>query len=166
MLFSRTLTFFAFLDFRNEAKILNYGRIYGGGVLFAAQLLRNFNPSLSDLEAERRARNMYQVTKGDRKYEMSDIAKHLYQILYGDTNFEPVVKKTLKVLHLTKVLLDTIMETYKDMDNLIMNENGHTIVHDLEMPLSDDNQIELKDLRIICEKWIKKKTKFNPNPGK
>ena len=44
-----------------------------------------------------------------------------------------------------------------------MNENGHTIVHDLEMPLSDDNQIELTDLRIICDKWIKKKTKFNPN---
>ena len=64
MLIRPTQTFFAFLDFRNEAKILNYGRIYGGGVLFAAQLLRNFNPSLSDLEAERRARNMYQVTKG------------------------------------------------------------------------------------------------------
>ena len=78
---------------------------------------------------------MYQVTKGDRKYEMSDIAKYMYQILYGDTNFIPVVKKTLKVLHLTKVLLDAIMESYKDLDNLIMNENGHTIVHDLEMPL-------------------------------
>ena len=60
----RQLSVRSFLDFRNEAKILNYGRIYGGGVLFAAQLLRNFNPSLSDLEAERRARNMYQVTKG------------------------------------------------------------------------------------------------------
>ena len=166
MLFSRALTFFAFLDSRNEAKILNYGRIYGGGVLFAAQLLRNFNPSLSDLEADRRARKMYQVTKGDRKYEMSDISKHLYQILYGDTNFEPVVKKTLKVLHLTKVLLDAVMESYKDLENLIMNENGLTIVHELEMPLSDDNQIELKDLRILCDKWLKKKTKFNPNQGK
>ena len=97
---------------------------------------------------------------------MSDISKHLYQILYGDTNFEPVVKKTLKVLHLTKVLLDAVMESYKDLENLIMNENGLTIVHELEMPLSDDNQIELKDLRILCDKWLKKKTKFNPNQGK
>ena len=53
---------------RNEAKILNYGRIYGGGVLFAAQLLRNFNPSLSEEQAEKRAREMYQVTKGRDDY--------------------------------------------------------------------------------------------------
>ncbi len=38
---------------RDEAKILNYGRIYGAGIPFAKQLLRTFNPSLSENEASR-----------------------------------------------------------------------------------------------------------------
>ncbi len=38
---------------RDEAKILNYGRIYGAGIPFAKQLLRTFNPALSENEASR-----------------------------------------------------------------------------------------------------------------
>ena len=38
---------------RDEAKILNYGRIYGAGVPFAKQLLQSFNPTLTDAEASR-----------------------------------------------------------------------------------------------------------------
>ena len=38
---------------RDEAKILNYGRIYGAGVPFAKQLLQSFNPTLTDVEASR-----------------------------------------------------------------------------------------------------------------
>ena len=36
---------------RDQAKILNYGRIYGAGEPFARLLLMQFNPSLSDKEA-------------------------------------------------------------------------------------------------------------------
>ena len=53
-----------------------------------------------------------------------------------------------------------------DGQNCSVQTQPCLIVHDFEMPLSDDNQIVLTDLRIICEKWIKKKTKWNPNPGK
>lgn len=42
---------------RNEAKIFNYGRIYGAGVKFAAQLLKEFNPSLSEADANSTAKS-------------------------------------------------------------------------------------------------------------
>ncbi|CAR22372.1 DNA-directed DNA polymerase gamma MIP1 [Lachancea thermotolerans CBS 6340] len=49
---------------RNEAKIFNYGRIYGAGVKFATQLLKNFNPGLTDYEAKETAEKLYSSTKG------------------------------------------------------------------------------------------------------
>ncbi|KAL3229711.1 DNA polymerase gamma [Nakaseomyces bracarensis] len=52
---------------RNEAKIFNYGRIYGAGVKFAAQLLKQFNPSLSEKEAKETAVKLYESTKGKTK---------------------------------------------------------------------------------------------------
>ena len=51
---------------RDQAKILNYGRIYGAGEPFARLLLMQFNPSLSEREAAARAKHMYGQTKGSR----------------------------------------------------------------------------------------------------
>ncbi|KAK6460760.1 mitochondrial DNA polymerase catalytic subunit [Scheffersomyces coipomensis] len=49
---------------RGDAKVFNYGRIYGAGVKFATRLLKQFNPKLSDREAEKTARELYAKTKG------------------------------------------------------------------------------------------------------
>lgn len=49
---------------RNDAKVFNYGRIYGAGVRFTTRLLKQCNASLSDVEAERIARELYEQTKG------------------------------------------------------------------------------------------------------
>ena len=51
---------------RNEAKIFNYGRIYGAGLKFAAQLLKQFVPSMSDKETVDVATNLYKETKGKK----------------------------------------------------------------------------------------------------
>lgn len=51
---------------RDNAKIFNYGRIYGAGVKYAAQLLLKFNPNLSPSEAAARASELYHATKGRR----------------------------------------------------------------------------------------------------
>lgn len=51
---------------RDNAKIFNYGRIYGAGVKYAAQLLLKFNPNLSPTEAAARASDLYHATKGRR----------------------------------------------------------------------------------------------------
>ncbi|KAF2740108.1 hypothetical protein EJ04DRAFT_559134 [Polyplosphaeria fusca] len=51
---------------RNDAKVFNYGRIYGAGLKFAAQLLRQFNPSLTETETSKTANDLYQSTKGKK----------------------------------------------------------------------------------------------------
>jgi DNA polymerase gamma 1 len=51
---------------RNDAKVFNYGRIYGAGLKFAATLLRQFNPSLSENETNAIASKLYKETKGTR----------------------------------------------------------------------------------------------------
>ncbi|KAI1433387.1 DNA polymerase gamma [Xylaria sp. CBS 124048] len=49
---------------RNDAKIFNYGRIYGAGLKFAATLLRQFNPNLSEKDTVDVASKLYSSTKG------------------------------------------------------------------------------------------------------
>ncbi|GLH13253.1 DNA polymerase subunit gamma-1, mitochondrial [Gryllus bimaculatus] len=51
---------------RDEAKVLNYARIYGAGPRFAQRLLQRFNPALGDAEARARATKMFALTKGRR----------------------------------------------------------------------------------------------------
>jgi DNA polymerase gamma 1 len=51
---------------RNDAKVFNYGRIYGAGQKFATQLLRQFNPGISEQEALSTALALYQDTKGKK----------------------------------------------------------------------------------------------------
>lgn len=53
---------------RDHAKIINYARIYGAGQNFAEQLLRQFNPSMSQGEARSKATKMFNLTKGKRTY--------------------------------------------------------------------------------------------------
>ncbi|TGZ85244.1 DNA polymerase family A [Ascodesmis nigricans] len=54
---------------RNHAKIFNYGRIYGAGLKFAATLLRQFNPGMTDAKAAEIAGNLYHATKGTKTTE-------------------------------------------------------------------------------------------------
>ncbi|KAJ5893826.1 DNA polymerase gamma [Penicillium taxi] len=51
---------------RNDAKVFNYGRIYGAGVKFAATLLRQFNPTLTEKQTQETAASLYKETKGTR----------------------------------------------------------------------------------------------------
>lgn len=51
---------------RNDAKVFNYGRIYGAGLKFASTLLRQFNPNLSEAETTKVATNLYRATKGQK----------------------------------------------------------------------------------------------------
>ncbi|KAG7879655.1 hypothetical protein KL938_003708 [Ogataea parapolymorpha] len=49
---------------RNDAKVFNYGRIYGAGVKFATSLLKKFNPALTEADARKTASELYAATKG------------------------------------------------------------------------------------------------------
>ena len=49
---------------RNDAKVFNYGRIYGAGLNFASTLLRQFNTDLTDEDTREIASRLYRETKG------------------------------------------------------------------------------------------------------
>lgn len=51
---------------RDQAKIFNYGRIYGAGRTFAERLLRQFDHRLSPNDAKKKATAMYTATKGKK----------------------------------------------------------------------------------------------------
>ena len=51
---------------RNDAKVFNYGRIYGAGLKFASTLLRQFNASLSEKQTNEIASRLYKETKGSK----------------------------------------------------------------------------------------------------
>lgn len=74
-LHSRTADIMGIL--RNDAKIFNYGRIYGAGVKFATQLLQKCSANLSDDEAATKAQELYKQTKG-----LSSYSKFLERRMY------------------------------------------------------------------------------------
>ena len=49
---------------RDNAKVLNYGRIYGAGRLFIETLLRTFNPSFTEEDVKKKGRVIMLATKG------------------------------------------------------------------------------------------------------
>jgi len=51
---------------RNDAKVFNYGRIYGAGLKFASTLLRQFNPTVTEADAASIAGRLYKETKGQK----------------------------------------------------------------------------------------------------
>lgn len=57
---------------RDQAKILNYARIYGAGQVFATRLLKQFNPTISDGEAKSKAMKMFTLTKGRKWFYLRD----------------------------------------------------------------------------------------------
>ncbi|XP_046390604.1 DNA polymerase subunit gamma-1, mitochondrial [Ischnura elegans] len=61
---------------RDQAKVLNYARIYGAGRRFATRLLQRFNPNLTDLEASKKADIMMALTKGKRNRKVMKTDEH------------------------------------------------------------------------------------------
>ncbi|KAG0044556.1 DNA-directed DNA polymerase gamma mip1 [Gryganskiella cystojenkinii] len=62
---------------RDQAKIFNYGRIYGAGLNFAARLLQQFNTAIDGTEAKKRANNLYTATKGTKQQKTAE-----YQLVH------------------------------------------------------------------------------------
>ncbi|MCJ1283957.1 DNA-directed DNA polymerase gamma mip1 [Xylographa opegraphella] len=62
---------------RNDAKVFNYGRIYGAGLKFASTLLRQFNSSLTEKQTQEIASRLYKETKGT-KTSRKALAEHSF----------------------------------------------------------------------------------------
>ncbi|KFQ82215.1 DNA polymerase subunit gamma-1, partial [Phaethon lepturus] len=66
---------------REHAKIFNYGRIYGAGQPLAGRLLMQFNHRLTQQQAREKAQQMYAVTKGVRRFRLSEDGEWLVREL-------------------------------------------------------------------------------------
>lgn len=79
---------------RNDAKVFNYGRIYGAGAKSSALLLQRQNPSLAADEAKERVSQLFLQTKGKRvKWEDSFIYQggtesFMFNVLESEANRE------------------------------------------------------------------------------
>ncbi|VDP02173.1 unnamed protein product [Soboliphyme baturini] len=64
---------------RQQAKILNYGRIYGAGLPFAIRLIKMFCPDKNKEEVYQLAMKLYSRTKGKalHMYRLSRLGRHL-----------------------------------------------------------------------------------------
>ena len=97
---------------RDQAKILNYARIYGAGERFAKLLLKQFNPDLSDAEVQARAKRMYQQTKGLSGYSLNEKGAWLHDLLLEDApayNGGMISRKTVNDLAKKLTFLDQIV---------------------------------------------------------
>ncbi|NXI68659.1 DPOG1 polymerase, partial [Anseranas semipalmata] len=66
---------------REHAKVFNYGRIYGAGQPFAERLLMQFNHRLTQQQAREKAQQMYAVTKGIRRFHLTEEGEWLVKEL-------------------------------------------------------------------------------------
>lgn len=138
---------------RDEAKVLNYGRIYGAGVPFAKQLLRNFNPRLEEDEASRLAAKMYAETKGERTYVLNDVGSLCYKLAFGtgsDCKEWVVTRREMSKLVTMKRKLDMFVVTdlsknVAAAEKFVLNDEGYGVMMELGLDFKED--LSLEELR-------------------
>ena len=126
---------------RNEAKILNYGRIYGAGKRFAARFLKLSNPSLTEEQAARKARDIYRQTKGHKSGDRwiggteSHMFNRLESIARGKDPATPVlgcrVSRALESEHVRDDFMTSLV-------NWVVQSSAVDFLH----------------LMLICMKWL------------
>jgi hypothetical protein len=108
---------------RDQAKVLNYARIYGAGEQFARLLLKQFNPALSEGEVSARARHMYEQTKGLRGYKLNARGAWLHDLLFcghEENEKEPyhgemITKKMMNALTKKMVFLNRLVAESREV---------------------------------------------------
>ncbi|KAA0193631.1 hypothetical protein HAZT_HAZT004400 [Hyalella azteca] len=84
---------------RDQAKVINYGRIYGAGLKFLQTLLMQFNPSLTPSIARQRAEDIMAATKGEKGWRLNDEARQTVLTLLGeDVRDKAFSKKEINAL--------------------------------------------------------------------
>ena len=136
---------------RDQAKILNYGRIYGAGEPFAKLLLMQFNPSLSEVEAAGRAKHMYGQTKGSRAHTLNTRGRWVYEKLSGRGKYSgehlnsgevgQLASIMAQVLHLVKIPSNCPDILYSGQHDL--TEQGQELLLGLGLSPADKVDTEL-----------------------
>lgn len=80
---------------RDQAKVLNYGRIYGAGQTFTSRLLMQYNHKLTVDEAKAKSHLIYSTTKGVRGYLLNQTGKKIWQQYYYNNKNKDHLKDKL-----------------------------------------------------------------------
>ncbi|KAK4324507.1 hypothetical protein Pmani_004853 [Petrolisthes manimaculis] len=83
---------------RDNAKVINYGRIYGAGLKFIQRLLKQFNPKISEEVMKERAEQLYTSTKGERAWHLSEVGLQLAADLGYDYAGHPLTRSGIRKL--------------------------------------------------------------------
>ena len=141
---------------RDEAKVLNYGRIYGAGVKFASQYLQDCNPKISMAEAKQLANKMYSQTKGDRCYVLNKFGALCFYLNdkqsseqdYLDfVNFKVTEREMYELIN-ERYKLSLLLKPLKSLDdNLILSPEGVELAVNNEIEHSENDVISIKNLK-------------------
>ena len=121
---------------RDEAKILNYARIYGAGEPFARSLLMQFNSSLSEEEAAKRAKHMYLQTKGERGYQLNQQGLWLQGLLGGSQKEGATSRQELWRLGKLKSVLERLVVAGEEYQ---LSEEGRELYLELKPDLENES---------------------------
>ncbi|KAH6926305.1 hypothetical protein HPB50_016488 [Hyalomma asiaticum] len=91
---------------RDQAKVINYARIYGAGLPFAQRLFMQFNHRLSSEEAASKAKMMYAQTKGVRVHGSENVGGQNVRIQSARKS------SAVDYLHLMLVTMRWLMEDF------------------------------------------------------
>ncbi|CAF3501411.1 unnamed protein product [Adineta steineri] len=128
---------------RDQAKVFNYGRMYGAGKTFAEKLLMQFNHELTVDEAKEKADVMYSNTKGikDRKSGLwrggseSEMFNSLEAIARSKTPETPVLK----------CRISRALEPH-NVDEAYMTSRVNWVVQ--------SSAVDYLHLMLVCMKWL------------
>ena len=158
---------------RDEAKILNYARIYGAGKLFAKNLLMQFNPSLNEKKAFAQASNIYTETKGEKVHKLNALGILCYRIAYDqdvtDPNQIKVDAKILKTCSRIGQLLKELLQPNFDPSNPKFElQDGVQIDLILDTEWKDEMKDELsfeemKKVVRSVDTWRRRKGSYDNN---
>ncbi|EFN85052.1 DNA polymerase subunit gamma-1, mitochondrial [Harpegnathos saltator] len=90
---------------RDHAKVINYARIYGAGQKFAEQLLKQFNPSMTDAEAAAKSRKMFTLTKGKKVFRL--------KAEFVNDNIEDIPYTSFQAYQIAKLYGKTLQEMFQ-----------------------------------------------------
>lgn len=136
---------------RDQAKVLNYGRIYGAGRVFAARFLKQSNPGMSEEEAKQKAEAIYLQTKGRKANEVSLFSRKnaLLKREADDQIEDQLLQKTVK-----KWVGGSESHMFNKLEEIARSEQPITPVLGCSISTSLSNEHVKKDFITSVINWV------------
>lgn len=140
---------------RDNAKIFNYSRIYGAGVPFASQLLKQFDLKLSDTHVLRTVSDLYSKTKGTLSF-----SKFLNKKIYHGGS-ESVMFNTLLLLATMSDLRTPVLRSQITDSLSVLNLNKNQYLTSRINWIIQSSGVDYLHLLIVSMAYLIKRFNLN-----